>query len=241
MPPKTHQKVEVKNYYNVWKSADDDKDSIHHYPNEEALQIKLPFRGILQGASGSGKTNIAMNLISLIGIWDQIIILAKNLDEPLYRKAIKYIKAIELDQKRRILLAIDDIADLPPIDSFSPQKNTMLIVDDFVADDPKSLAPLSHIWIRGRKNGISPIFISQSYFDTPKTIRKNSDYVFMKSIGNPKDLTRIAAEYAMGATAKEIKEKYERVDTSDITQFFMIDRNNKDPHYQFRDGFEPMY
>ena len=236
-PKKT---VEVVNYYDRWSSADD-ADDIHHYPNEEALGIKLPFRGILQGASGSGKTNIAMNLISLIGIWDKVVILAKNLEEKLYREAIKYIKKVEIAQKRRILLAIDDIADLPPLDAFTIQENSLLIVDDFVAEDPKSLKPLSEIWLRGRKNGISPLFISQSYFDTPKIIRKNSDYVFMKSIGNPKDLMRIAAEYAMGATAKEIKEKYEQVDTTDITKFFMIDRNNKDPHYQFRNGFEPMY
>jgi len=236
-PPK--KKIEVKNYYEMWRSSDDD-DDLHHYPNEDALQIKLPFRGVLQGASGSGKTNIAMNLIGLIGIWDKVVILAKNLEEKLYKEAIKYIKKVEIAQKRRILLAIDDIADLPPLDSFSIKENTLLIVDDFVADDPKSLKPLNFIWLRGRKNGISPLFISQSYFDTPKIIRKNSDYVFMKSIGNPKDLMRIAAEYAMGATAKEIKAKYERVDTTDITEFFMIDRNNKDPRYQFRNGFEPM-
>lgn len=235
MPPK---KIEVKNYYQIWRSADDD-DDIHRYPNEDALQVRIPMRGILQGTSGSGKTNIAMNLIALIGIWDKVVILAKNLEEKLYREAIKYIKKVEIAQKRRILLAIDDIADLPPLDAFSIKENTLLIVDDFVADDPKSLKPLSEIWLRGRKNGISPLFISQSYFDTPKIIRKNSDYVFMKKVG-PKDMKRIAAEYAMGVTAAEITAKYNQIDTTDITKFFMIDRNNKDPRYQFRNGFEPM-
>lgn len=235
MPPK----VDIINFYEKWASKDDDQ-AMYRYDNEEALQITLPFRGILQGASGSGKTNIALNLIQLIGIWEKVIILAKNLEEPLYKKLIAHCQKIEKATKRRLLLAIDNIDDLPPLAAFKKEENTLLIIDDFVADSPKSLIPLNEIYIRGRKNSISSIFISQSYFDTPKIIRKNSDYVFMKSIGNPKDLTRIASEYAMGATAKDIKAKYEQIDTKDITQFFLIDRFNKDPAMQFRHNFEPM-
>jgi hypothetical protein len=196
-------------------------------------------RAIVQGKSGSGKTNIAVNMIPLVGVWDKVIILAKELNQKLYNKTIEYVKKVEIAQKRRILLAIDDIADLPPLDSFSPDENSLIIVDDFVADDPKSLEPLESVWMRGRNRGISAIFISQSYFDTPKMIRKNSDYVFMKTVG-PKDMKRIATEYAMGATAAEISAKYHKIDTADITKFFLIDRNTQDPRYQFRDGFEPM-
>lgn len=233
------KKVEITDFYEKWRGDDDDQE-MYRYPNEEDLKITLPFRAILQGASGSGKTNVAINLIQSIGIWERIIILAKNLEEPLYKNCIEYIQKIEKKTKRRILLAIDNIADLPKLEAFNKEENSLLIVDDFVADSPKSLIPLNEIYIRGRKNSVSSIFISQSYFDTPKIIRKNSDYIFMKSVGNPKDLTRIAAEYAMGATAKEIKAKYEKIDTKKITEFFLIDRNNKDPQYQFRHNFEPI-
>ena len=78
--------VQVKHWENLKKWADDEDDTeMYRYDNEELMRIKLPFRGVLQGASGSGKTNIAMNLISGIGIWDKVIILAKNLEEKLYR------------------------------------------------------------------------------------------------------------------------------------------------------------
>ena len=232
------KKFTMVNYYDRITKEDND---LYNYPNEQLLQITIPFRGIVQGPSGSGKTNVMMNLISGIGIWDKVVILAKNLDEPLYKYAIKAIQSMEVKQKRRILLAIDKVSDLPPIGAFNPQENTLLIVDDFVADDPKSLKPLNEIWLRGRKNSISPIFISQSYFDTPKIIRKNSDYVFIKKLGNPMDLTRIAKEYALGVTVSEIQAKYNKaLAGGEFTDFFMIDRNNKDPKLVFRHNFDPI-
>jgi hypothetical protein len=236
--PRKVQPYQIINYYERIPKEEDD---MYSYPNYDRMQIKIPMRAIIQGPSGSGKTIIAVNLIAGIGIWDKVIILAKDLGEPLYRYLIKEIQAMEKKQKRRILLAIDKIVDLPSLDAFNRNENTLFIVDDFVADDPKSLRPLEEIWIRGRKMSISSIFISQSYFDTPKKIRKNSDYVFIKQLGNPLDMARIAKEYAMGKTAKEIKDLYDRVMSgADVTDFFLIDRNNQDRSMQFRDGFGPI-
>ena len=237
--PEKKKEFEVINYYEKWADDSDDQ-KMYHYENEHMMQIKLPFRAVVQGPSGSGKTNIAMNLISGIGIWDRVVILAKNLDEKLYRCCIAAIKKMEKEQKRTILTAITSIGELPPLNSFKPEQNTLLIVDDFVADSPRSLEPLNEIWLRGRKNSISSLFISQSYFDTPKIIRKNSDYLFVKALGNPLDMTRIAREYALGKTAKEIVTMYESTLRGDLTDFFLIDRNNPDLTLRFRYKFNPL-
>ena len=230
------KQYDVINYYAKWADEDDDQE-MYHYENEPLMQIKLPFRAVVQGPSGSGKTNIAMNLISGIGIWDRVVILAKNLEEKLYRKCIETIRKMEKEKKRSILIAIDNIGDLPALNKFDKDQNTLLLVDDFVADNPKSLIPLNEIWLRGRKNSISSVFITQSYFDTPKIIRKNSDYVFVKQMGNPLDRSRIAREYALGVTPKEIVRRYELTLRGDITDFFLIDRFNTNPALKFRYKF----
>lgn len=235
-------KLEIINYYKRWADGDDDNE-LDRYPNEDLMNVRLPFRALVCGPSNTGKTNVVLNLFSLIGIWDKVVILAKDLEEKLYKRAIKEIQTMETLQKRKILLAIDSIELLPPISSFKKEENSLLIVDDFVADDPKSLIPLDHIWIRGRKQRISPIFITQSYFDTPKNIRKNSDYVFFKALGNPNDASRIAREYALGASAAQIKEMYESTQETGrdpATEFFLIDRFPREPKLRFRDQFEPM-
>ena len=226
---------------NFYEKCDDDTNEVYRYPNEDQIKIKLPMRAVVLGPSGTGKTNLAVNLIPAIGIWKKIIILAKNLDQPLYHFVTKRIAEIKKEEKIEIeLLKIDNIKDMPPIDSFSPKVNTLLIVDDFVADDPKSLIPLNEIWMRGRGKGISPVFISQSYYDTPKMIRKNSDYLLVKELGNPLDLSRIAREYALGCTAKEIAAKYEKTVDGDFKSFFLVDRFNRDMALKFRHKFAPI-
>ena len=47
-------------------------------------------------------------------------------------------------------------------------------------------------FIRGRKINISFAFITQSYFDVPKSIRLNSTHYFIMKIPNKRDLQQIA-------------------------------------------------
>ena len=63
-------------------------------------------------------------------------------------------------------------------------KKVLIIFDDMIADimrSEKFKAILKELFIRCRKLNISIVFITQSYFRTPKDARLNStDYVLMK-------------------------------------------------------------
>lgn len=89
---KPAKKVELTNFY---ETIPHQNDSLYSYPNESEIQMKLPFRALVLGPSGSGKTNIVMNLIKNINVFDQIVLLAKNLDEPLYKHLITTCRAIQ--------------------------------------------------------------------------------------------------------------------------------------------------
>ena len=59
--------------------------------------------------------------------------------------------------------------------------------DDMIADmeSNKKLSPIvTELFLRGRKLNISVIFISQSYFKVPKTIRSNTTHYFIMKIPN---------------------------------------------------------
>jgi GTPase SAR1 family protein len=227
--------LDLVNFYDHIKSDDQE---IRHYPNESKINISLPARILVLGPSGTGKTNIILNVIKYIGIFDQIVLLAKNLEEPLYKHLIDVYRKLEKKHKIKILLAINDIKDLPSIAEFDPKTNTLLIVDDFICENPKLLAKISEFWIRGRKNGITMTFLSQSYFDTPKQMRKNSNYVIIKKVGNPKDLGRILAEYALGVDKKELEQAYHQaLSGGNLTDFFMIDMETKKDELKFRTNF----
>lgn len=155
---------------------------------------------------------------------------------------IDTIREIEKKHRIQMLLAINDIKDLPKVDDFNPAENTLLICDDFICDKAKDLDKLSEIFIRGRKNGTSPIFLSQSYFATPKMIRKNVNYVMIKKLAGQKDLKRILAEYSnCDATVDQVERMYNKAIEGDCTtNFFMIEPDATDRRLMFRKNFTPI-
>ena len=60
----------------------------------------------------------------------------------------------------------------------------------------KKLGPkVTELFLRGRKLNISLVFISQSSFKVPKTIRLNATYYFIMKISNKRELQQIASNH----------------------------------------------
>ena len=226
--------MEIENFYNNIKSVDQPQ---FHYKNEKLMNIKLPSRFLVVGPSGTGKTNGVVGFIKGVGNFTKIVLLAKNLDEPLYKHLIDSYRKVEKKLKIQILLAIDDINDLPSINDFDPKESSFFICDDFICDSAKDLARVEEFYIRGRKNGISMAFLTQSFFDTPKKIRKNTNYVMIKKMGGAKDIKRLLAEYQLGITPQELEQKYDDAVAGDFVNFFLIDHQAKTPELKFRKNY----
>ena len=63
--------------------------------------------------------------------------------------------------------------------------------DDKITDikSNKKLSPkVTELFLRGRKLNIPLVFISQSYFKVPKTIRLNATHYFIIKIPNKREL-----------------------------------------------------
>ena len=76
-------------------------------------------------------------------------------------------------------------------------KKVLIIFDDMIADimrSKKFKAIVKELFIRSRKLNISIVFITQSYFRTPKDARLNSTHYILMKIGNKKELKSIAEE-----------------------------------------------
>ena len=229
----------VRNYYATIKEKPEDKVD-RSYAKEEELKLKLPFRMLMCAPSGKGKTNLLRHIIDEIGVWDKIILWAKDLEEPLFKDLIEKCRKAEKKYKIQMLLAITDGKDLPNLDrDINRKENTALICDDLITEDPKSLKLLEPYWVRGRKMGVTSFFLTQGYFDVPKKIRKNSNYVVLKDIENVMDLNRIMREFALGVKPTQMHQMYEYAMSGDKhTSFFMID--GVDPATKFRANFQPI-
>ena len=69
-------------------------------------------------------------------------------------------------------------------------EKVLIIFDDMIADimrNEKFKAILKELFIRWRKLNISIVFITQSYFRTPKDARLNSSHYILMKIDNKKE------------------------------------------------------
>lgn len=221
---------EINNFYTL---IPDDLKKKYHNPNIANHLIKIPFRMLIIGGSGSGKTNTAMEVIHrMSGTFEKIVICCKSKAEPLYQFLETKIPPEQLE-------IYEGIENVPSVDNYKTVGQMLIIFDDLVLD--KNQSEIEQYFIRGRKigGGISCIYLSQSYFKTPKTIRLQCNYLILKKLSSKRDLAQILNEFSLGKDIKELAALYKDA-TINPLYFLLIDADAPDDK-KFRKGFLDIY
>jgi ABC-type dipeptide/oligopeptide/nickel transport system ATPase component len=203
-----------------------------HNPHYDKHKIKIPFRLLITGASGSGKTSTLLSLINIMpNTWEKIVIITKNKDEPLYNW-------LE-DKLGKDGLKIQEInkEGMPDLDKFDKTQNNLVVMDDLVGE--KNQKPMEDFFLRSRKKGCSLVYITQSYYQVPKMIRNNLTYLIIKQISSMKNLVMISREYDLGLDKQDLINMYEDA-TENKAGFLMIDLE-ANPKEKFRKNFDEIY
>ena len=139
-----------------------------------------PYRILIIDGSGSGKTNVLLNLIENQPDIDKIYLYAKDLYEAKYQYLINIRKKEGIDHfndPKAYIEYSNNMHDVyKNIDEYNPDKdNKNLIVSDVMIanmiNNTKLNSIVTELFIRGRKLNISLVFITQSYFKVPKDDR----------------------------------------------------------------------
>jgi type IV secretory pathway VirB4 component len=228
MPPK--KKAELKDWYKII-----DKKYLlnQHNPHYDVHHIKLPFRMIIAGNSGSGKTQTLLNLLfNMPDTFEKIYITTKCKDEPLYNW-------LEDKLKDKGLKITEGISELPDLDGFDKEQTSLIILDDLVNEPAKQQRPICDYFIRARKKNASLVYITQSYYQVPKLIRDNITYLIIKQVSSMRNLTMICRECSLGIEKEQLKKIYDDA-TASKQDFLLIDlEGNKDE--RFRKNFDSVY
>ena len=156
-----------------------------------------PYRILIIGGSGSGKTNTLLNLIENQPDIDKIYLYAKDSYESKYQYLINKRESISINHFNDPKAFIDYSNDMHDvyknIDDYNPDKeNKILIVfDDMIADminNKKLNSIVTELFNRGRKLNIYLVFITQSYFKVPKDVKLNTTHFFIMKIPNKREL-----------------------------------------------------
>ena len=101
------------------------------------------------------------------------------------------------------------------IDECNPGKKrkVLIVFDDMIADmiNNKILNPVvAELFIRGRKLGVSIVFITQSKFKVSKDVRLNSTQFFIMKIPNKRELQKIALNHSSDIDFKGFLKTYKK-------------------------------
>jgi energy-coupling factor transporter ATP-binding protein EcfA2 len=204
-----------------------------HNPYFHIHNIKLPFRMLITGSSGSGKTQTLLSLLhNMPKTFEKIIIVTKNKDEPLYNWLDEKFEKVGGFELREI-----DKDGLPDLDKFDKECNNLLVMDDLVGE--KNQKPMEQFFLRARKKGCSLVYITQSYYAVPKMIRSNLTYLIIKQVSSMKNLTMIMREYDLGISKDILVEMYNQA-TANKSGFLMIDLEG-DKSKRFRRDFDKVF
>ena len=132
-----------------------------------------PYRILIIGGSGSGKTNTLLNLINEQNDIDKIYLYARDLNEPKYKILIKKrkdagIKHLNdpnafIESSNAMNHVYENIHDY----NTSRKRKILIAFDDMIAGimtNKKFQAIIKELFIRCRKLNMSLVFITQSYF-----------------------------------------------------------------------------
>ena len=132
-----------------------------------------PYRILMIGGSGSGKTNTLLNLINEQKDIDKMYLYAKDLSEAKYEHLIKNRENVgikHLNGSKTFIECSNTMNDVyENIDHYNPnrKRKVLIVFDDMIAyimTNKKFPSIIKELSIRYRKLNILVVFITQSYF-----------------------------------------------------------------------------
>ena len=148
------------------------------------------FRMLICGPSGCGKTNTLMHMLNQFLYYDKIYLFSKNLEQPKYRELLKTFEPISEEAGYQVIETSND--EIPSLDELNDDNQKIVVFDDFVCE--KNQKPLIEYFIRSRHKNCSVIYLSQSYYLTPKDIRLNCSHFCIFDSPSANETSRMCRE-----------------------------------------------
>ena len=89
------------------------------------------------------------------------------------------------------------------------------------------------MFLKGKKLNISPVFVSQSCLNVPKTIRLNAAHYFIMKIPNRRKLQHIAPNHLFDIEFKDLMKLYKDYTKEPFS--FLVNNTNSSSDIEFKD------
>jgi hypothetical protein len=205
------------------------KSRKYHNPSFKNHRLTIPFRMLIVGGSGSGKTTLFCEIIKRMKkTFNYVVVCCKSKDEPLY-------ELLEEKLPKDMFMMVEGVDNIPPLEFLADKGQSLVAFDDLCLERDQSL--ISEYYIRGRKvgDGVSICYLSQSFYQCPKIIRLQCNYIALKKLSSERDLRLILSECSLGIKKEKLIELYKKA-TAEQRNFLLIDLSAP-PDQRFRQNF----
>ena len=176
------------------------------------------FRMLICGNSGSGKTNLLYHmLIEPLLHYDEIHLYAKNLEQEKYQNLMNKMNEISREVDYDIMTVSND--KIIPIKDLGYEDNQKIIIfDDYVCE--KNQREIVDYFIQGRHKNCSVIYLSQSFYKTPRDMRLNCSHYCIYEFPSSRERNMISSELGVD------KEQFKKA-TKKPFSFLYVDKPRK--------------
>lgn len=207
-------------------------------PTRDATGINYRDRVMIVGGSGSGKSHSLLHFLLLSpDTFTKIIVVNKGIEEPIYETLKDKLKSKIVFYE---LHKFPDMNTLVKLHLEDENNDELLILYDDIVNDLKGNETINNYFIAGRKQNMTQIFLSQSYFKVPKVIRLQLTHLILLKLSSVRDLNIIMTDYTLGIEKEELKQLYQDA-TSNKFHFLLIDINSTDENRKFSYCFNDWY
>ena len=176
------------------------------------------FRMLLMGPSSSGKTNLLLDMIYRLLDFDKIYLYAKNLQQSKYQNLLKKFEPISKQVGYDIIEASND--QITPLSEMPDENKKLVIFDDYLNTGKMNDQEIRNYYTNSRNKNCSCIYLSQSFYNTDKTVRLNSSHYCIFEFPSRNDQSMICRELNIN------KSDYQKA-TKDPYSFIYVDKIKK--------------
>ena len=191
--------------------------------------------------TGQGKTNLLLNMLlnSKQGLcYDKCIIYTINPDQHKYKLLVNFFETVKKEMGDDIL-TIESPENVVAVQDLDSSLNKVIIFDD-IKLDTGNMNQIKEYFSLSRNKNCNCIYLTQSYYDVPKYIRRNTKcFVIFGNLDN-KDIRQLADDHSCGVTKDEFKQIYHEA-VSDKYSFLVIDKTTKCIPQMYRKRFDGFY
>lgn len=210
-------------------------------PSFDDTQIDVNSRVLIVGGSGAGKTHkLTEYLLASKNTFHHVVLCNRGVEEPLYS-----LWKEKLEKKGQIsFFTLDTLPDANVLSNAREDKDDqyLVVLDDIITDlgNKKLRSKIETYFTVGRKMGLTVVFLSQSYFQIPKTCRVNMTYLMLLKLSCDRDLKMVLADFGLGVTKDQLIDMYQ-IATEEKMDCLKIDIECTDPSKKFSRNFKDFF